>query len=384
MTGVSVVQLVPVTIDPVENSTDVVKAFPSAITAGNWMVVLFSTEDNNPDNAGVVDDKANNWIEADSQYGPTAPHGSAIWYAKANAAAIAGAPTITIQKFGSVFAVGATLLELSTPSGTFLDVLAVANEVTNGGSTSTPMFVTLPKTTFNHSKVIAVYGGDSGTGPNVTPLTGYTSIDKSNNSSGHCHEVIALDTTATGVYMPGWTGTGTNEFLAITAIVVRGTNDGPTITTQPQTTAVTAGTIATFTVVATAQSGTLHYQWQVNGVNAGTDSATLSLLTSATDAPSSIQCLTSDSIGTIPSAVVTLYPLRAPVRMPRRPRRKSSTLDPSNIAYATSVTARGVVKEWNGSAWVSGKLPKAWNGSAWVQKPVKYWSAATGAWVTCT
>lgn len=46
--------------------------------------------------------------------------------------------------------------------------------------------------------------------------------------------------------------------------------------------------------------------------------------------------------------------------------------------FSISVVAKGLIKTWNGSAWVK-KPVKVWNGSAWVKKPVKVWNGS--AWV---
>jgi hypothetical protein len=56
-------------------------------------------------------------------------------------------------------------------------------------------------------------------------------------------------------------------------------NQPPSITTQPQSSTVSEGAGASFTVVATNNNsgGSLSYQWQLNGSNVGTNSATLSL-----------------------------------------------------------------------------------------------------------
>lgn len=44
----------------------------------------------------------------------------------------------------------------------------------------------------------------------------------------------------------------------------------------------------------------------------------------------------------------------------------------------TVLTYQGILKRWNGSAWVKAKL-KYWNGSTWAQKKLKRWNGS--AWV---
>ena len=51
---------------------------------------------------------------------------------------------------------------------------------------------------------------------------------------------------------------------------------------------------------------------------------------------------------------------------------------PSGMIQTTTAAAGGLMKVWNGSAWVE-KPVKVWTGSAWVAKPVKVWNGS--AWV---
>jgi hypothetical protein len=81
---------------------------------------------------------------------------------------------------------------------------------------------------------------------------------------------------------------------------------GPTITSQPSSVAVYVGQTANFTISATG-TGTLHYQWKVNGSNVGTDAN--SYTTGATvlaDDGNQITCDVTDDNGTVTSATAIL------------------------------------------------------------------------------
>lgn len=91
----------------------------------------------------------------------------------------------------------------------------------------------------------------------------------------------------------------------------------PIITVQPQQQVVVSGSTANFTITATG-TGTLHYQWKLNGSNVGTDSS--SYTTAATtnaDNLDIVQCIVTDNNGStnsyavyllvIPTASIWLY-----------------------------------------------------------------------------
>jgi formylglycine-generating enzyme required for sulfatase activity len=80
----------------------------------------------------------------------------------------------------------------------------------------------------------------------------------------------------------------------------------PSITTPPAGQTVTEGQSATFTVAATG-SATLHYRWQENGANVGTDSPTYTLaLPLNRNAGDSISVTVSNAAGSVASGPVTL------------------------------------------------------------------------------
>lgn len=80
----------------------------------------------------------------------------------------------------------------------------------------------------------------------------------------------------------------------------------PTISTSPASLTVTEGQAATFTVSATGSS-TLHYQWQDNGVDVGTDSDTYTLaLPRNSNSGDSITVTVSNTAGSVTSTAVAL------------------------------------------------------------------------------
>jgi len=81
---------------------------------------------------------------------------------------------------------------------------------------------------------------------------------------------------------------------------------GPTITAHPQNSTKIVGQTAQFTVVATTEAGTLHYQWKKGSTNIGTDSDTLSFVTVIGDNGAQITCVITDDNGSTTSNAATL------------------------------------------------------------------------------
>ncbi len=83
-------------------------------------------------------------------------------------------------------------------------------------------------------------------------------------------------------------------------------NVPPTITTQPVSQSVTAGSNVTFTVAATG-TGPLSYQWRLNGTSiSGATSATLNLTGVTSGQAGSYTCLVSNTVGSATSSAATL------------------------------------------------------------------------------
>jgi hypothetical protein len=229
MTGVTRVQVVQMGVDTASNTTNRSKVFNSPITAGNFMVVAFSSHNSNPGNYTVSDDKSNTWIKLDdgTAWDSSGGRGTSVYYALANAAAQAGAPTVTLNKNGISAGCVGLMMELNCPSGTFLDCASVT-ALPNVGGTS--FNVNIGPTSYDHNMVFAVGGGPEASYQTFTPTAGWTSLDNQSNTAASIQQsVIYKDTTTTGTFTPGWT-TGGADAVAIVAVVARGTTTAPTIT----------------------------------------------------------------------------------------------------------------------------------------------------------
>lgn len=219
MTGVTRVQTVSMGIDTAQNTTNRSKIFTSAIGAGNYMLVCFGSRNNDPGNFTVSDDKSNTWTAvAASVYDSSGGRGVMAYYALANAAAQAGAPTVTLNKNGGSCGCGGTMFELSTPAGTFLDVTPVT-----GQPTGTTVSVTLGSSVYDHSMVVGLGCTAQSAFVTATPLSGYTTADSVTNTSIALQvDTIYQDTTTAGVYSPGWT-MSQSVLTQILGFIVRGT-----------------------------------------------------------------------------------------------------------------------------------------------------------------
>ena len=120
--------------------------------------------------------------------------------------------------------------------------------------------------------------------------------------------------TTTGVYVIGLTasdnGQASRTVVAnLTLTVLAGGGGGstaPSITAQPTSQTVTAGSNASFTVAANG-TAPLTYQWRQNGANvSGATSATLSLTSVTTNQAGSYTCFVTNSVGSATSSAATL------------------------------------------------------------------------------
>lgn len=129
---------------------------------------------------------------------------------------------------------------------------------------------------------------------------------------------LTYSPTTAGQLTGSVTITSNDPQAPTTAIQVSGTATAapvpPTITTQPANQTVTAGQMATFTVVA-AGTTPLSYQWQKNGLNIA--GATLASYTTAattvSDSGSTFDVVVSNTAGTVTSTAATLT-VNAPVQ----------------------------------------------------------------------
>ena len=164
------------------------------------------------------------------------------------------------------------------------------------------------------------------------------------NIVGATSATLSLTSVTTGQSGGSYSCVVTNIAGSVTSsaatLTVNAAPIAPTITTQPVSRSVTAGTNVSFTVAA---SGTapLSYQWRLNGANlAGATSATLTL-TSVTTGQSggSYSCLVSNVAGTATSSVAVLTVNAAPVAPTITTQPASQTVTAGNNASFTVVAS---------------------------------------------
>jgi hypothetical protein len=201
----------------------------------------------------------------------------------------------------------------------FVVVTNVAGNVTSGAATLTvnpaPIApaISLPPVsqTVMESTNVTFTVTATGTAPlryqwrlNGTSLPGATSTTLT---------LTAVTTNQSGSYscvVSNIAGTATSSSAAL---IVNPLPVAPTITTQPLSQAVTAGTNVTFTIAANG-TAPLSYQWRLNGANIpGATSAALTLTGVATNQSGNYSCLVSNIAGTATSSAAVLTVNPAPV-----------------------------------------------------------------------
>jgi len=242
-----------------------------------------------------------------------------------------------------------------------------------------------------------------GSNDTITPPAGWTSdiqyLNGSANLPTDVSHYVAQASDNNATLSATWTSVDpaiTDTSAAVLVLVPNAT--AMSFTTLPQGAAGTVGGFVTMSCAVTGASGTPTYQWYMDGQAVGAQTAT-TVLKITKFGLSQVYVVVTDSAGSIQSYPVTVQGYRynkALFKRHQTPNYDNSGLDwfkgalngaglfdPSVIVPPTT-TARGVLKEWNGTTWVTGKPRKVWNGTAWVSKPAKYWSAATSSWITCT
>lgn len=118
----------------------------------------------------------------------------------------------------------------------------------------------------------------------------------------------------------------------------------PAITTQPVAQVVTAGQPASFSVVA---SGTapLSYQWKKDGINVGSDSATLTIASAQASDAGSYAVVVSNSAGNAPSNAATLTVNAASVAITAHPSNASAVV-PDTATFSVTATGSGLSYQW--------------------------------------
>ena len=129
------------------------------------------------------------------------------------------------------------------------------------------------------------------------------------NVSGGTAATLTLTSVTTnqaGIYACIVTNIAGSTMSAAATLTVNLAPIAPTITTQPVSQIVTAGTNVTFVVVASGTSP-LSYQWRLNGANiSGATSASLNLMGVTSAQAGNYTCLVTNAAGTTTSSAATL------------------------------------------------------------------------------
>ncbi|MDI1335131.1 MAG: matrixin family metalloprotease [Lacunisphaera sp.] len=145
------------------------------------------------------------------------------------------------------------------------------------------------------------------TGTSVSALTTIASNDDINSGVVQA-STVTFSATAGTVYniaVDGFDGDTAGITLNVTFSATSGT--APTITTQPASVTVTAGSNAAFSVVAAAGTSPISYQWMFNGAAiSGATSATLSLNSVTSASGGSYTVVVSTGAGSVTSSDATL------------------------------------------------------------------------------
>ncbi len=218
---------------------------------------------------------------------------------------------------------GATSATLSLSSVTTNQAGSYSCVVTNVAGVATSSAALLTVTTLPVAPTITTQPGNQ-----VTAVGGSVSFAVAASGTSPFNYQWRLN----GANLPGataatlvLTGVTTNQAGSYTCVVtnvagsatssaaVLTVNVPPTITSQPVSQTVTAGTNVSFTVVAIG-TAPLSYQWRLSGINiSGAVSATLNLTAVTLGQVGSYTCLVSNVAGTVTSGAATLTVNAAPI-----------------------------------------------------------------------
>lgn len=161
------------------------------------------------------------------------------------------------------------------------------------------------------------------------PPTGWTSILVDQDASTMMPTEGCMQIVGTaGAVTANWANsdTTTTEHFSI-MLVLAPAATSLVMSTQPQSTTTSAGMFADFSCVVTGATGTPHYQWTVNGVNVGSDSANLSYQAASSESQSLVNVTVTDDLGSIQAvapAKLRVYKSRS------RPLRRAETANYDN------------------------------------------------------
>ena len=196
------------------------------------------------------------------------------------------------------------ILAIKISGASAFDVFGASDTSSGGGVNPTPT----ASATNAAQPAFAIAAGADYQSATLTPGVGYTDGGSYTNGVGFLIRLEYRAVTNIGVQTANFACPGSDR--ANTAFLIFTDIPLPVITAQPASTAQYAGLTATFNISATG-TGTLHYQWKVNGSNVGTDSSsyTTGALTPSNNRDS-VTCVVTDNNGSTTSnaAILTVLP----------------------------------------------------------------------------
>jgi hypothetical protein len=301
---------------PVTNSgsgTAITATLPTGIVSGEMLWVIISLGPGTAGGAGTTSGPAG-WTKDQEISDGFGGNTIAAWWREADGTE--GASAAFTASANNTWTTTAFRL-----SGQLKPTANAINAHGTGSATSTTGNAIAPSitTTADGCFIFSGVGTRAQTGA-ITPPASYTDFVSGGVETGSTNTDSAEDSAwiqqtthgATGVQNYPVNNTG-REYVAFTIAIQHGV---PTITGQPATDTVPIGAQAIFSVAATASSGALHYQWTLNGVNVGIDSATYSVIASSDLDGAAVACTVTDSNGSAVSATASIVVSRRPQHFP--------------------------------------------------------------------
>jgi hypothetical protein len=187
---------------------------------------------------------------------------------------------------------------------TFALVACGGSDNSGSGSTvSAPTITTQPTfVTVTEGAAATFTVAASGSSLTYQWYKGGTAISGATSAS---YTISATATSDAGSYYVTVTNTGGSVTSSTVTLTVTSSTGAPTITTQPASLTVSAGSSASFTVVASGSS--LTYQWYKDSTAiSGATSATYSITSAAASDAGSYYVVVTNSTGSVTSSTVTL------------------------------------------------------------------------------
>jgi hypothetical protein len=282
--------------------TDSFSALPAI---GNYVVVAQTSGGSVTTGDTCTDNQGHTYTKQVTQTGIS------LWTTKV----ATSASTFTVTLFGNNSSANAGLLmEVTGVDGT-TPIDGTPGTATQAGFTFKSL--TCPAGTSTQTNDLLILLHQTGQTGNVPSYGGAMSVVASNTAGGSDSSL----SVGKGVVNSIAAQSGSVSWAVATnydavALLLKG-SAGPVISAPPQSQVVNAGGFANFSVSATG-TGSLHYQWQVNGSNVGTDSAMLVYQPARSERLSIVTVTVTDDVGSTISQAANLQVLRAAAQKTRR------------------------------------------------------------------